>query len=159
MALPSSRRSKTLYFAYTAMISPRRLGVVAPGAEFQFIAHLPETRLIFPTSNGSWEGGLPSVRPEPGNTVWGAVFEIAEVELKAIDEAEADEGRKRANLSAMDRGGRRHEVVSHVFPESANGDQTPSRKYMAMVVEGGRHWSLPAGWVAGLEEYVADSIW
>jgi hypothetical protein len=25
---------------------------------------------------------------------------------------------------------------------------------MRMVVAGGRHWKLPTGWVAGLEEYV-----
>ena len=32
------------------------------------------------------------------------------------------------------------------------------REYMRLIVEGGRHWKLPAGWVAGLEEYVEDPL-
>ncbi|MDP8957853.1 MAG: gamma-glutamylcyclotransferase [Actinomycetota bacterium] len=153
------RRAKTLYFAYTSMIAPERLQQVAPGAEFRFIAHLPETRLIFPSTNGSWDGALPSVRAEPGNTVWGAIFEVPDGELQAIDRAEAAEGRRRTILSAMDRAGRRYDVVTHVLEEESNGELRPSREYMTLVVKGGRHWSLPAGWVAGLEEYVDDASW
>jgi gamma-glutamylcyclotransferase len=141
------------------MMAPHRLAEFAPGAEFRFIAHLPETKLIFPSSNGKWEGALPSVRPEPGNTVWGAIFDVPETELKAVDEAEAEEGRVRTTFSAMDRAGHRYDVVTHVLEDEGDGELRPSREYMALVVEGGRHWSLPTGWVAGLEEYVDDSLW
>src|SRR3972149_12238455 len=64
--------SMRLYFAYTALISPRRMGKAVPEARFSFIAHLPETRLVFPYSNGTWEGGLPSILAEPGSTFCGA---------------------------------------------------------------------------------------
>lgn len=150
----------TLYFAYTSMIAPDRIGEIAPGATFRFIAHLPETKLIFPETNGKWDGALPSVRPEPGNTVWGAVFEISEAALEAIDGAEAEEGRVRTEMSAMDRSGHRYEVVTHVLPEDRDGELQPSREYMAIVVRGSRHWELPTGWVAGLQEYVdGDGLW
>ena len=61
---------------------------MAPGAAFEFIAHLPEWRLHFPIPNG--EGGLPSVRPEPGNTVWGAIFSVGKADLAALDVAASD---------------------------------------------------------------------
>ena len=145
----------TLYFAYTALLSPERMVEVVPEAKFRFIAHLPETRLVFPYENGMWDGGLPSVRPEPGNTVWGAVFEVPDTALSQLDQAEETEGRRRSTaFKAVDREGHRHPVVTHVHGEGPNGEYTPCRDYMRMVVAGGRHWKLPTGWVAGLEEYV-----
>ncbi len=42
------RRHVLLYFAYSARIAPDRMAEAAPGAEFQFIAHLPEWGLQFP---------------------------------------------------------------------------------------------------------------
>ncbi|GBD84606.1 hypothetical protein BMS3Abin02_01000 [bacterium BMS3Abin02] len=147
----------TLYFAYAALLSPRRILEVVPEAQFRFIAHLPETRLVFPHQNGLWDGGLPSVKPEPGNTVWGAVFEIPVEALAGLDETERSEGRERSEaFKAVDREGHRHPVVTHVHKGAPNGEYTPCRDYMRLVVDGGRHWKLPTGWVAGLEEYVEE---
>ena len=144
-----------LYFAYTTLIEPSRMHSHAPEAEFQFVAHLPETQLIFPYKNGQWRGGLPSVKAEPGNTVWGAIFEVPSEQLSALDICEKEEGRVRVTLSAMDRSGKRHQVVTHVHEENGAKQHKPSPDYMAIVVSGGRHWKLPAGWIAGLEEYVS----
>jgi gamma-glutamylcyclotransferase (GGCT)/AIG2-like uncharacterized protein YtfP len=126
---------------------------VAPGARFQFIAHLPEWRLHFPIPNG--DGGLPSVRPESGNNVWGAVFDVPEDELESLHASEAREGRVPRETQAMDREGRRHRVLVHVC-ESPNGDMPPARPYLQLMVSGGRHWKLPAGWVANLEEHLDE---
>ena len=79
-----------LYFAYTTLIDPNRIREHAPEAEFQFVAHLPETQLIFPYKNGKWKGGLPSVKAEPGNTVWGAIFDVPGEQLSALDGASGE---------------------------------------------------------------------
>lgn len=151
--------SRTLYFAYSAHISPARLTAVTPEAEFRFIAHLPETRLTFPVKDATWDGGLPSVVAEEGNTVWGAVFAIPTKSIQSLHDAEAVEGRSPTEaFKAVDREGRSHRVVTHVFADADAGHHTPSREYMALVVEGARHWGLPTGWVAGLEEYVEDPL-
>lgn len=148
-----------MYFAYTALISPRRMAEAVPEAKFRFIAHLPETRLVFPYSNGTWEGGLPSVRPEPGNTVWGAVFEIPAKQVAELNAVEEQEGRiPTEDFKAVDREGNRHTVLTHIHNGSAGVKESPSREYMRLVVEGGHHWKLPAGWVAGLEEYVEEPL-
>ena len=144
-----------LYFAYTTMIEPNRLKELAPGSDFLFVAHLPETQMIFPYRNGGkWKGGLPSVKAEPGNTVWGAIFDVPQAELSALDIAEKEEGRVRTTLSAMDRSGKRHAVETHVHAENGSKAHKPSSEYMRIVVAGSRHWQLPTGWIAGLEEYV-----
>lgn len=144
--------TQLLYFAYNANIDPQRLDTLAPGASFEFIAHLPEWKMEYTIPNGS--GGLPTVRPLPGNTVWGAVFSIESGDLKAIDAAEKGEGRVRATTQAMDREGRRHDVVTHVGDDPADTALTPEPGYVRLMVNGGRHWSLPAGWVAALEEHL-----
>lgn len=108
--------------------------------------------LEYTIPNGS--GGLPSVRPLPGNTVWGAVFSIPDGELAALDAAEADEGRSPTTAQAMDREGRRHDVVTHVSENGHHASLTPQASYVRHMVSGGRHWNLPAGWVMSLEEHL-----
>lgn len=141
-----------LYFAYDAHIDPARLADVAPEAEFAFIAHLPEWRMEYSIPNGA--GGLPSVRPLPGNTVWGAVFTIAESDRVGLDAAEAAEGRIPITIQAMDREGRRHDVLTHAGGSATNGEHPPEAGYVRHMVDGARHWKLPAGWVASLEEHL-----
>ncbi len=84
-----------LYFAYTARIDPVRMAEAAPGAEFRFIAHLPQHGLDWAIVDGGG-GYLPSIEPNPAATVWGAVFAVPEAEFPALDEAEAPrDGRPR----------------------------------------------------------------
>ena len=135
-------------------MEPNRLRQIAPGAQFCFIAHLPEWRLHFPICNSG--GGLPSVKPQSGNTVWGAVFNLEQADLTKLNAHQAKEGRVAKTTQAMDREGHRHQVTVHVCA-SANGEYPPEREYVQMMVAGGRHWRLPAGWVASLEEHLADA--
>jgi gamma-glutamylcyclotransferase len=144
-----------LYFAYNANIEPRRLGEIAPEATFEFIAHLPEWKMEFTILNGS--GGLPTVRPLPGNTVWGAVFTVSDADLAAIDAHEASEGRVPTRTQAMDREGRRHDVITHVAAEESDSALQPEQPYLRQMVMGGRHWRLPMGWVASLEEHLESA--
>ncbi len=147
-----------LYFAYNARIAPSRMAEVSPGAEFQFIAHLPQHGLDWPIDSGDWEGGLPSVTPDDVSTVWGAVFLVPEDEFAALDEAEAEENREAQLIEAMDRNGRRHQVTVHVYTGEPNGSHDPSPDYVTFMLDGSRHWNLPAGWIAGLEEHLRAPI-
>lgn len=140
------------YFAYGALLDPGRLEQVAPGAKLVYVAHLPETRLTFPTP-----AGLPSVEPATGHTVWGGIFKVTGAQMAAITKAEAVEGRQpRDDFRAVDRAGNKYDVVTFVLPENGP-DYSPSAEYMSVVVAGARHWGLPTGWVVGLEEFADDS--
>lgn len=143
-------------YAYTGLVQPSRLADVAPDATFECIAHLPEHGLGFIHRDRSWDGGLPSAQPEPGSIIWGAVFEVSKSELSAIKKLEKSEGRTPRTIEVMDRVGKRHEVTAffHTPNGSKNGAYKPSDKYLRFMLEGARHWSLPAGWIAGLEEHL-----
>lgn len=129
---------------------------VAPSAEFQFIAHLPEWGLEFPISGNGWAGGLPTVTPREGSTVWGAVFAVPETEAEALDSVESSEQRIASSVEAMDRTGVRHQVVTHLYDGPFNGSHDPAPEYVQLMLQGSRHWDLPFGWIAGLEEHLGE---
>jgi gamma-glutamylcyclotransferase (GGCT)/AIG2-like uncharacterized protein YtfP len=151
-----ARRHTLLYFAYTARIAPDQMRDAAPGAEFQFIAHLPEWGLDFPIEDGIWDGALPTVRPESGSTVWGAVFSVPDDEFERLDKIEGEEQRSVTTVEAMDRSGKRHQVSIHLHRGAENGRHHPSSDYLGIMLDGSRHWQLPAGWIAGLEEHLQN---
>jgi hypothetical protein len=148
----------TLYFAYTAFLDPDRLHAVAPDARFGFTAHFPETRLTFVASEDG-NGAVPTLVADPGHTVWGGVFEIPDGQVAALTEAEESEGRVAGwDVKAVDREGNKYDCLTFVAKGSPNGDHRPDAAYLDAMVSGARHWSLPAGWVLGLEDLGEDPL-
>ncbi len=148
--------NNTLYFAYAAFLDPDKLGSVAPNAEFRFTAHFPETRLMFVKSDAS--DGLPTLFPESGHTVWGAVFDVPDDEVAALRDAEEAEGRVADwDIKAVDREGNKYECLTFVSKATPNGDHRPATGHLEAMIKGAKHWSLPAGWVLGLKDLGDDS--
>lgn len=147
-----------LYFLYTARIAPNELAEVAPSATFEFVAHLPESALSFVIEGNGWNGGLPTVIPESGSTVWGAVFSIPRREMKALDGIELAEQRSRVESDAIDRSGRRHRVSLHRATDATGLARTPSPEYLGRMLAGSRHWDLPVGWIVGLDDRLAEAV-
>jgi hypothetical protein len=146
----------TLYFAYGSLLDPDRIGKAAPGARFLFTAHFPETRLDFVASEN---GAIPTLTKESGHTVWGGVFEIHLDDVGSLTRAEAEEGREPGfDLKAVDREGNKHECLTFVATGEVNGEHRPDPDYLASMIAGARHWSLPAGWVLGLEDLGDDPL-
>ena len=147
----------TLYFAYGALLDPDRIAGVAPDAQFLFIAHYPETKLGF-VPNGK-SGATPTLVKDPGHTVWGGVFEVPTDQVDALTAAEKEEGREPGfDHKAVDREGNKYDCLAFVAPGDANGEHRPESDYLSSMIKGARHWSLPAGWVMGLEDLEEDPL-
>lgn len=147
-----------LYFAYSSLLDPDRIGRAAPGARFLFTAHYPETRLTFAFSE-STGAAVPTLVKDPGHTVWGGVFEIPETEIPSLIAAEEADGRRPGyDQKAVDREGNKHDCLTFVAIAEVNGDHRPSPEYLEAMVKGARHWKLPAGWVMGLEDLAEDPL-
>lgn len=146
----------SLYFAYTALLAPERMSVIAPGARFMFSAHFPATKLRF-VANGS--GTFPTLAEDPDHTVWGAVFSVSGGDLESITAAEKSEGRQPGwDKKAVDREGNKHECVTFVGYGEGTADAKPDRAYVDDIISGARHWKLPAGWIVGLEDLFEDQM-
>jgi hypothetical protein len=146
----------TLYFAYGSLLDPERMADVAPGSKFLFTAHYPETRLDFAHSPAN--GAIPTLIKESGHTVWGGVFAIPLESVDSLTAAEKAEGREPGfDLKAVDREGNKYDCLTFVAVSEPNGD-VPSPSYLESMINGARHWNLPAGWVMGLEDLVEDPL-
>ena len=149
--------SDTLYFAYTSFLDPGKITSISPGAAFRFTAHYPETRLEFVDTHTY--GAVPTLISESGHTVWGAVFEIPPDDVDSLTAAEEGEGRVASwTEKAVDREGNKHDCLTFVAKEPPNGSHRPQADYLAAMIKGARHWSLPAGWVLGLEDLGQDPL-
>jgi len=147
----------TLYFAYASFLDPDRIGEVAPGAKFLFTAHYPETKLGF-VHSGTHRATATLTR-DPAHTVWGGVFEIPDDQVEALVSAEAHEGRSPGfDHKAVDREGNKYDCLAFVATGSPDDDHLPTTEYLDSMIRGARHWSLPAGWVMGLEDLEADTL-
>ncbi len=147
------------------------MAVVSRNAAFDFVAHLPEWGLTF-TINGNgnapsepssrepteWSGALPSAGPMAGSTVWGVVYTIPAGDRSAVDAAEAAEGRQPLEVEVIDRTGKRHAVTAYVAEPSPAPGAEPSQDYVSIMVDGSRHWDLPAGWIVGLEDHLGVEL-
>ena len=146
-----------MYFAYGALLDPDQIANVAPGAKFLFTAHYPETKLGFVDSGAI--GALPTLVRDSGHTVWGGVFEIPTDQLQSLIAAEESEGRTPGyDQKAVDREGNKYDCLAFVSTGEINGEHRPSPEYLAAMVRGARHWSLPAGWVMGLLDLEEDPL-
>ncbi|HUF15344.1 MAG TPA: gamma-glutamylcyclotransferase family protein [Acidimicrobiia bacterium] len=147
----------TLYFAYGSLLDPDRIRQAAPGSKFLFTAHFPETKLDFAVSGD--QRAVPTLTKESGHTVWGGVFEIPADQVDSLVRAEKAEGRKPGfDLKAVDREGNKHDCLTFVAVGEVNGDGRPEPEYLESMINGARHWNLPAGWVMGLEELAEDPL-
>lgn len=147
----------TLYFAYASLLDPDRISSVAPDARFLFTAHYPETKLAFVPFEII--GATPTLTRDPDHTVWGGVFEIPDDQVDALIAAERDEGRSPGfDHKAVDREGNKHDCLAFVAAGEPNGEHHPAPEYLKSMIKGARHWSLPAGWVMGLEDLEEDPL-
>lgn len=147
----------TLYFAYGALLDPDCMAKAAPGSRFLFTAHYPETRLVFADSPD--HGAIPTLAKESGHTVWGGVFEVPSDAVDSLIAAERAEGRRPGfDQKAVDREGNKYDCLAFVAVQKPNGEQRPTPEYLESMVNGAKHWSLPAGWVMGLEDLAEDPL-
>ena len=89
-----------LYFAYGANMETRRFRRRCPGADVLGRALLRNYRLAFTRYDRAEKGGVADIVAEAGAQVWGALYEIDEKCLRALDEYE---GAPRAAYSENER--------------------------------------------------------
>jgi hypothetical protein len=144
-----------LYFAYDASLDPDRLSAASPGARFLFTAHYPETRLAF-VESASGGRPVPTLIKDPSHTVWGGVFEVPGEEASALVAAFSDGRSDRFDERAVDREGNKHECLTFIADGNGASETLPDPDYVSAMIRGAKHWSLPAGWVLGLDDLDGD---
>src|SRR5262245_32456955 len=74
-----------LYFAYGSNMDPDQLRERSPDHRIVGLAALRDHRLFFPLYSNRWNGGVASVQPHHGDTVWGVLAELTDADLRSLD--------------------------------------------------------------------------
>lgn len=149
------------YFAYGSNLEPNQMRSRAPGHRVVGLAGLRDHRLVFPLFSNDWGGGVASVQPHHGDTVWGVLYEVGDDEIKRMDVYEYfrapgdqhnvyDREHLTVELVRPDDGSVPRRVRADVYVARPSNPSPPSRRYLDVLLLGARHHRLPEDYVAQL---------
>lgn len=122
-----------------------------PSAKFVAAARLRDYELHFAGTSTMWGGGVADLKPAKGKIVEGVLWEIAEVDLKALDEYEGYPKvyvRKNVEVETLDE--RKVQAFAY-FMVRPGTYKAPSRRYLQLLVSGAEEHGLSDEYVMRLE--------
>ena len=157
------------YFAYGSNLNWRAVaewcrhyGYKPPGLKSGKAAVLDNYRLSFPIFSEYWGGGIADIVYDPGKYVQGALFDLTDAEMKALD---AKVGRKmdgdrevgiykriEVKVAPLGKG----EAANAVTYQGLNVERyhiPPTQHYMDLVIQGAYGFGLSMMWVAYLQSF------
>jgi gamma-glutamylcyclotransferase (GGCT)/AIG2-like uncharacterized protein YtfP len=147
-----------LYFAYGSNMDWGQMKGRCPAVRFVGVAKLPNHRLAFTRKSVNRGCGVADVVRDAGGAVWGAVFEIPDLEVGTLDKSEGYQpGRdknsywRRECMVFLDGDDERPLTVATYFAEPQHNPPLPNQSYKDLILAGARHWHLPADYIARLE--------
>jgi gamma-glutamylcyclotransferase len=128
-----------------------------PRHRFLGVAHLDGFRLAFTRRSIRTGTGVADVIPARGDTVWGALYDIEDDELAAIDRKE---GYGWAYTRVMrpvllEAGGQGQAAVIYTVQVKEPAQVLPSRQYLDQLIAAAHERRLPEVYVEKLEKMVA----
>jgi gamma-glutamylcyclotransferase len=141
----------TLYFAYGSNLSSAEMRACCPGHRFLGPARLDGRRLEFRRRSRRWGGGAADIATAPGEAVWGALYELPDGALDALDAREGAGFAYRRIDVEVDRDGERVAAVAYEVADKEPAELPPTAAYVEALIGGARERGLPEAYVAALE--------
>jgi len=113
----------------------------APDSKPKFIATLPNFKLIFAGQLGRG-GGVASIRPQRGEKVIGAVYEISDSDLKKLDRYEGyPTVYDRRKVLVFTETSDSVEAITYIKNDQSQ-EAPPSPEYLAKIKQGYQDWQI-----------------
>ncbi len=139
-------------FAYGSNMAAKEMRKFAPEARFLGPARLPGFRLEFRRRSIRWGGGAADVVEREGHDVWGALYEVPDMELLDRKEAVGDAYRRRA--VRVDAEGEPADATVYEVIDKEPEELAPTPEYAAQLLQGARERGLPGHWLRELERLI-----
>jgi gamma-glutamylcyclotransferase len=137
-----------LYFAYGSNMARGAM----PEARLVSPARLDGYRLALTRRSIRWQAGVLDVVAAPGESVWGALFELDDADLERLDAKEGAGFAYRRIEVDLDEGRR---AIAYEVIDKEPVEVPPAPEYSALVLAGARECGLPDDWVSELERWLA----
>jgi gamma-glutamylcyclotransferase (GGCT)/AIG2-like uncharacterized protein YtfP len=142
--------ARHLYFAYASNMEPRRFRRLCPGGTAVGPARLPGHRLAFSRYSRQRRGGSADVVPDPASDVWGALYEVDDGDLAAMDRSEGvPAAYRREDVTVVDEQGRERPAVTYVA--NRTGEFAPHPNYLRVIIQGAEARGLPDDYIQSLK--------
>lgn len=149
-----------LCFAYGSNMNWDQMRDRCRSAQFLGVALLTDHRLAFPRRSRERNCGVAGALTAEGAEVWGVVYEVLDTEIAMLDKSEGFQPGRERDKNAYVREERhvyrdgeeeRPLLVQVYFANPQENPPRPSAKYKGLIVEGAKHWHLPAYYIDRLE--------
>lgn len=146
-----------IYFAYGANIDQQQMRLRSRSARNVGLARLDGWRLCFPRYSFIRQSALASIEEAADESVWGALFEIADADMKRLDACEGyyvasdRQGNpfNRIDVEARYKEGDKVKAFTYVANPMAYAGE-PSHDYLSQIARCGRALGFPEDYVERL---------
>jgi gamma-glutamylcyclotransferase (GGCT)/AIG2-like uncharacterized protein YtfP len=139
-----------LLFAYGSNLAAAEITAWCPAARFAGVARLPDHRLALNRRSIRWGGGAADIVPSRGEEVWGALYEIPDGALDALDAKEGQGWAYRRVEVDVERAGRRIPATAYEVVSKEPEEVPATPEYAALLVRAARERGLPDHYVSRL---------
>jgi len=139
-------------------MAPERLAAYSPDCQYVGPARLTDHRLAFNRRSVRTKTGVADISFAYGMTVWGALYDIDEVDLATIDEKEGTtiDAYKRMRVTVLTLAEEPVEAITYKVVKEEPAEVTPSSEYVDGLIAGARACGLPQPYLAFLDAIRAD---
>jgi gamma-glutamylcyclotransferase len=145
------------YFAYGSNMNWPQMQRRCPSSRFVCIARLPGYRFAIARHSRLRDCGTANIFPEPESTVWGIVYEVSASDMLIMDGFEDGYRRHKLPVFSPEPTQSVLEVIIYIAPKEIGVPQ-PNAEYKRLMLEGARHWQLPADYCSMLDQLKAAPI-
>ena len=143
--------STELVFGYGSNMDLKQMEERCPNSKLQpFIAEARGWRLCFPRKSDKRRGGVGSIVRDPGESVWGVVFHVAQGDLPSLDRREGVflEAYHREKLEVFGVDGKPQMVSTYFAVPQDNPPKhyLPHQDYIALYLRGADKFHLPSAY-------------
>jgi gamma-glutamylcyclotransferase (GGCT)/AIG2-like uncharacterized protein YtfP len=138
------------YFAYGSNLHWPQMQRRCPSSRFICAARLTGYQFGITRHSRLRDCGTANVFPATGKEVWGAVYDVSDIDLIVMDGFEDGYRREILSVEPIADNLRPIDVLVYVA-EIERPVPLPSAEYKRLILQGATHWQLPASYLAMLE--------
>jgi gamma-glutamylcyclotransferase len=142
------------YFAYGSNMNWPQMQRRCPSGTFVCVARLANYQFGITRHSRLRGCGTANVFPIDAQEVWGIVYEVSEEDLVILDGFE--DGYRRETLPVCALADGKQPLNALVYIAEIEKDvPLPSAAYKRLILDGAKHWNLPASYLSMLEKIQA----
>jgi gamma-glutamylcyclotransferase (GGCT)/AIG2-like uncharacterized protein YtfP len=142
------------YFAYGSNLNWPQMQRRCPSSRLVCVARLLNYQFAITRHSRLRGCGTANIFPADGKEVWGTVYDVGDADLIILDSFEDGYRREILPVFALADGKPPLNVLVYIA-EIENDVPLPSAAYKHLILDGAKHWNLPASYLSMLEKIQA----